>query len=103
MLEFYWLQDKATLLWEDTKIIHLLSEKNVTWEKFQEKLKSRYLIERYYDDISNEFHDLRLGQLTIDEFVTIYKITSLCALHQGRRGQSTMISEFSTYHLQRKN
>ena len=56
-------------------MVHVLDEKTITWEVFQTKFKSRYLNERYYDEKSKEFHELRLGQLTIDEFVT--KFTNL--------------------------
>ena len=56
-------------------MVHVLDEKNVTWEDFQSKFKSRYLNERNYDEKSKEFHELRLGQLTIDDFVT--KFTNL--------------------------
>ena len=51
-------------------MVHAIDEKTVTWEDFQVKFKNRYLNEHYYDDKAKEFHELRLGQLTIDEFVT---------------------------------
>ena len=71
----YQLQGKATLWWAETKMVHAIDEKTVTWEYFQAKFKNHYLNERYYDDKAKEFHELRLGQLTIDEFVT--KFTNL--------------------------
>ena len=69
-LEIYQMKGKATLSWEETKMVHLPDEKNVIWEDFQAKFKSRYLTERYYDDKDKEFHEMRLGQLTNDESVT---------------------------------
>ena len=48
-------------------MVHAIDEKTVTWEDFQVKFKNRYLNERYYDDKANEFHELKLGQITIDE------------------------------------
>ena len=74
-LVIYQLQGKATLWWGETKMVHAIDEKTVTWEDFQVKFKNRYLNERYYDDKEKEFQELRLGQLTIDEFVT--KFTNL--------------------------
>ena len=59
----------------EKKMVHAIDEKTMTWEYFQVKFKNRYLNERYYDDKAKEFHELRLGQLTIDEFVT--KFTNL--------------------------
>ena len=69
-LAIFQLQGKATLWWEETKMVHVIDEKNVTWEDFQIKFKHRYLNECYYDDKAKEFHQLRLGNLTIDDFVT---------------------------------
>lgn len=74
-LDIYQLQGKATLQWEGAKSVHMLEEKGVSWEEFQKQFKSRYLSEQYYDNRAKEFHQLRLGQLTIDEFVT--KFTDL--------------------------
>ena len=56
-------------------MVHAIDEKIVTWEYFQVNFKNRYLNKCYYDDKSKEFHELRLGRLTIDEFVT--KFTNL--------------------------
>ena len=49
--------------------MHLLEEKKIYWEEFHKHFKSHYLSECYYVDHVKEFHDIRLGQLTIDEFV----------------------------------
>ena len=74
-LAIYQLQGKATLWGEETKMVHAIDEKMVTWEDFHLKFKNRYLNEPYYDEKEKEFHELRLGQITIDEFVT--KFTNL--------------------------
>eukprot|EP00253_Pinus_taeda_P030523 PITA_30523 len=52
-----------------------VSEQNITWEKFQRYFKERYLTECFYNEKAREFHDLRLGQQTMDKFVT--RFTSL--------------------------
>lgn len=49
-------------------------EQEVMWENFQNHLKNEYLIERFYDEKAKEFHNLKLGQLSMDKFVT--KFTS---------------------------
>eukprot|EP00253_Pinus_taeda_P006409 PITA_06409 len=49
--------------------------KNITWEKFQKYFKERYLTERFYDEKAREFHDLRLGQQSMGEFIN--RFTSL--------------------------
>ena len=68
-LAIYQLQGKATLWWEEMKMVHTIDEKTVTWEDFQVKFENHYFSKRYYDDKAKEFHELRLGQVTIDEFV----------------------------------
>eukprot|EP00253_Pinus_taeda_P020256 PITA_20256 len=74
-LAIFQLQGKATLWWEEVKTVRGVNEQNITWEKFQRYFKERYLTERFYNEKAKEFHDLRLGQLTMDEFIT--KFTSL--------------------------
>lgn len=74
-LAIFQLQAKATLWWEEVKMVWGVSEQDVTWETFQRYFKEKYLTERFYDEKAREFHDLRLGQQTIDEFIT--KFTSL--------------------------
>ena len=49
-LAVYQLQGKATLWWEETKMVHAIDENIVAWENFQVKFKNCYLNERYYDD-----------------------------------------------------
>eukprot|EP00253_Pinus_taeda_P010864 PITA_10864 len=68
-LAIFQLQGKATLWWEETKIVKGVSEQNITWEKFQKYFKERYLTEHFYDEKAREFHDLRLGQQSMDEFI----------------------------------
>eukprot|EP00253_Pinus_taeda_P012702 PITA_12702 len=74
-LAIFQLQGKATLWWEEIKIVKRVSEQNITWEKFQKYFKERYLTERFYDEKAREFHDLRLGQQSMDEFIN--RFTSL--------------------------
>ena len=38
--------------------------KKIVWKQFKQK----YLSDRYYDDKIKEFHELRLGQLTMEEY-----------------------------------
>eukprot|EP00253_Pinus_taeda_P002210 PITA_02210 len=74
-LAIFQLQDKATLWWEEIKIVKGISERTITWEKFQKYVKERYLTECFYHEKAREFHDLRLGQQTMDEFIN--RFTSL--------------------------
>jgi len=44
-------------------------------ENFQRYFKEKYLTKRFYDEKAKEFHDLRLGKMSMDEFIT--EFTSL--------------------------
>lgn len=74
-LSIFQLKGKATLWWEEVKTVRGVSEQSTTWEKFQRYFKEKYITKRFYDEKAKEFHDLRLGQMTMDEFIT--KFTSL--------------------------
>eukprot|EP00253_Pinus_taeda_P019771 PITA_19771 len=69
-LAIFQLQGKATLWWEEVKIVKGVIEQTITWDNFQRFFKERYLTERFYDEKAKEFHDFRLGQQTMDEFIT---------------------------------
>lgn len=66
----YQLQWKASLWWEEMRIVHNLEGKEVDWEEFQRLFKGKYLNECYFDDRAKEFHDLKLGQMAMDEMET---------------------------------
>eukprot|EP00253_Pinus_taeda_P026214 PITA_26214 len=91
-LAIFQLQAKATLWWEEVKMVRRISEQDVTWEKFQGYFKEKYLTERFYDEKAREFHDLRLGQQTIDEFVT--KFTSLLRYVPYIREEKAKVQRF---------
>eukprot|EP00253_Pinus_taeda_P020750 PITA_20750 len=91
-LAIFQLQAKATLWWEEVKMIRGVHEQDITWETFQRYFKEKYLIERFYDEKAREFHDLRLGQQTMDEFVT--KFTSLLRYVPYIREEKAKVQRF---------
>ena len=74
-MAIYQLWEKATLWWEEVKYVYSIEDQDVTWDSFQQYFKDKYLTERFYDEKSREFHDLKLVQMTMDEYIT--KFTSL--------------------------
>ena len=64
----------------------------MTWEKFQQYFKDKYLTERFYDEKAREFHDLRLGQLTMDDYIT--KFTSLLHYVPYLRDEKAKVQRF---------
>eukprot|EP00253_Pinus_taeda_P003746 PITA_03746 len=91
-LVIFQLQGKATLWWEEVKIVKGVTEQTITWDNFQRFLKERYLTERFYDEKEREFHDLRLGQQTMDEFITHF--TSLLHYVPYIREEKAKVQQF---------
>eukprot|EP00253_Pinus_taeda_P030851 PITA_30851 len=91
-LAIFQLQGKATLWWEEVKIVKGVTEQNITWDNFQRFFKERYLTERFYDEKAREFHDLRLGQQTMDEFIT--RFTSLLRYVTYIREEKAKVQRF---------
>ena len=90
--------EKSTLWWEEVKIVRGVSEQNITWEKFQRYFKERYLTEHFYDKKVREFHDLWLGQQTMDKFITCF--TSLLHYLPYTREEKAKVQRFvSSLHL----
>ena len=69
-LAIYQLREKATLWWEEVKNVYSIDDQDVTWDVFQQYFKDKYLNERFHDEKYREFHDLKLGQMTMDEYIT---------------------------------
>jgi hypothetical protein len=49
------------------KVKHL-REKNVTWKEFKSHFEKKYLTKRYYDKKMKAFFELKLANMTIDEY-----------------------------------
>ena len=91
-LAIYQLRDKATLCWEEVKNFHIIDDQDVTWDAFQQYFKDKYLTECFYDEKSQEFHDLKLGQMTMDEYIT--KFTSLLRYVPYLRDEKAKVQRF---------
>jgi hypothetical protein len=63
------LNGKASIWWEDLRNVKGVHEKDLSWKQFEKYFRKQYLSEKYMDGKTKEFYELRLGQLTIDEFV----------------------------------
>ena len=91
-LAIYQLREKATLWWEELKNVWSIEDQDVTWDVFQQYFKDKYLTEHFYDEKSREFHDLKLGKLTMDEFIT--KFTSLLHYMPYLRDEKAKVQRF---------
>ena len=62
------LNGRASIWWEHFKQVKKISERRLKWKQFKKYFKQKYLYDRYYDDKIKEFHELRLGQQTMEEY-----------------------------------
>ena len=51
-----------------TKKLKKISERKIVWNQFQKYFRHKHLSDRYYDDKIKEFHELKLGQLSMEEY-----------------------------------
>jgi len=54
--------------WDQLVQVQHLREKNVTWKEFKRNFEKKYLTKRYYDKKMEDFFELKLGSMTIDEY-----------------------------------
>ena len=76
------LNGRASIWWEDLKQVKRISERKLKAKQFKKCFKKKYLSDRYYDDKIKEFHELRLGQQTMEEYANNLRIVKVCQVHQ---------------------
>jgi hypothetical protein len=42
---------------------------DLSWKQFEKHFKKKYLSEKYFDGKNKDFYELKLGQLTIKEYI----------------------------------
>jgi hypothetical protein len=63
------LNGKDSILWEDLRNVKGIHEKELSWKQFENYFQKKYLSERYYDERTKELYEIKLGKITIDEYV----------------------------------
>jgi hypothetical protein len=64
----YHLQGKASMWWDRLKQVKHLDEKIISWKQFKKYFQQQYLSEQYYDKKMQELFELKLGNMTMDEY-----------------------------------
>ena len=62
------LTRRSSIWWDNFRQVKKINEIQIVWKQFQKYFKQKYLFDRYYDDKIKEFHELRLGQQTMEEY-----------------------------------
>ena len=60
------LTGRESIWWENFRQVKKINERKIVWKQFQKYFKENYIYDRYNDDKIKEFHELRLGQQTIN-------------------------------------
>ena len=62
------LNGRASIWWEHLRQVKRISERTLKWKLFKNYFKQKYLSDRYYYDNIKEFHEMKLGQMTMEEY-----------------------------------
>jgi hypothetical protein len=60
---------KASIWWEDLSNVKVIHEKDFSWKQFEKYFKKKYMSEKYFHGKTKQLYEIKLGQLTIDEFI----------------------------------
>ena len=64
------LNGRESIWWENFMQVKRINERRMKWKQFKKYFKQKYLSEKYCDDKIKEFHELRLGQKTMEEYAS---------------------------------
>jgi hypothetical protein len=64
----YHLHGKAAMWWDQLKQVEHVNESRITWKQFKKYFQKEYLSEHLYDKKMQEFFELRLGSMTMEEY-----------------------------------
>ena len=67
-VDIFNLNGRASIWWEHFKQVKKINERKLKWKQFKKYFRQKYLSDMYYDDNIKKFHELRLGQQTMDEY-----------------------------------
>jgi hypothetical protein len=71
-IEIYQLKGKESMWWDHLVQVQHIREKDVTWKEFKKHFEKKYLTKRYHDKKMKEFFELKLGNMTINEYERIF-------------------------------
>ena len=62
------LTGRASIWCEHHRQVKKVNERRIVWKQFKKYFKQKYLSDKYYDDKIKEFHELILGQQTMEKY-----------------------------------
>jgi hypothetical protein len=64
----YHLHGKDAMWWDQLKQVEHVNESRITWKQFKKYFHKEYLSKNFYDKKMQEFIELRLGRMTMEEY-----------------------------------
>jgi hypothetical protein len=64
----YQLEGKTSMWWDKLVQVQYIREKDITWKEFKMYFEKKYFTKRYYYRNMNEFFELKLGSMPMDEY-----------------------------------
>jgi hypothetical protein len=64
----YHLHGKASMWWNQWKQVKHIDKKRISWKQFKKYFQEQYISEHYYDKKMQEFFELKLGSMTMEEY-----------------------------------
>ena len=71
-LAIYNLNGKETRWWRYLKNTKKDEVREIRWSNFRNIFQGKYMSERFLDKKVKEFHELRMGSMTMDAFINIF-------------------------------
>jgi hypothetical protein len=68
------LNGTVSIWWEDLKNVKGIHKEDLSWERFEKYFRKKYLSKKYFDEKTKEFYELKLGKLTIEEYVRFLEL-----------------------------
>ena len=62
------LNGRACIWWDHLRQVKRINERKIVWNQSKKYFKEKYLCDRYHDGKIKEFHELKLGQMTMEEY-----------------------------------
>lgn len=66
----YYFKISNKCLTMDLNNTRAITKKGLTWEEFDNLLRDKYMFECYYDNKAKEFYELKMGEMTSNEYIT---------------------------------
>ena len=62
------MNGREYIWWAYLRKVKRINETNIKWKQFKKYFKPKYLFDGYYDEKIKEFHELKLGHLTMEKY-----------------------------------